>query len=178
MEKRCECGVEEGQLHNWYCRREHCPFCDLEFSFGCDCMYMMLGLQSRNNSPITDYLTEEIYNDGLNEEQTAEWFRICCVRGRIPFVYVPQMCSRCGCLWPEFFMVQDVVWYYYTTPNLNDKLLCLDCFQYIRQRIDMFNPRPQWLPPNEEIERFIAAWKKADRATLALLEPQKWKIKH
>ena len=173
MERMCECEAEEGQLHNWPCRREYCPFCNLAFTNGCDCVYMLLGLQSRKNSPECSHLTEEVYSEGLTDEQDEEWFKLCTNRGRIPFVYTPQMCSRCGCLWPEFFMVQDIVWFYYTTPELKDTLLCFDCFQYIRQRIDSFNSRPLWLPSNEDIDRFILAWKNKDKATLADLEPKK-----
>ena len=174
IERVCECEAEEGELHNWYCRREHCPFCNLEFASGCDCVYMLLGLQSRNNSPETSYLTQEIYIEGLSDEQEDEWFKLCTQRGRIPFIYTPQMCGRCGCLWPEFFMVQDVAWSYYTNPDLKDKILCLGCFQHIRQSIDKHNARPSWLPSNDDIDRFILAWKNKDKPTLIALEPKKW----
>ena len=174
IEIRCECEAREGELHNWYCRKEHCPFCNLRFGLGCDCVYVLLGLQSRNNSPETNHLTEDICNEGLSNEQQEGWFRLCTQRGRIPFIDAPQMCGRCGCLCPKFFMVQDSVWFYYTNPDLKDKIICFDCFQHIRQCVDKYNARPSWLPSDKDIDRFITAWNNRDKSTLVALEPKKW----
>src|SRR5688572_12609491 len=42
----CECGVSEGQLHVFGCRREICPFCELQL-LECDCVYDLIGLRHR-----------------------------------------------------------------------------------------------------------------------------------
>lgn len=51
MERRCECGGEEGRLHEFGCRFEHCPFCEDRLASGCDCCYDLLGLRSSANPP-------------------------------------------------------------------------------------------------------------------------------
>jgi len=66
------------------------------------------------------------------------------------------------------FVVQDVVWDYYTGPELRDAMLCEACFQTLRQNVDKHQPRPAWLPSVEEIDQYIQA---SDRETLIRLNP-------
>jgi hypothetical protein len=171
--KGCECGVKEGQLHDWGCRWEYCPFCQIQFVAGCDCVYELLGLKSRNNSPDFDQLPQQTYEKGLTEEQEANWFRLCDAKGRIPFLYQPQLCARCGCEWPDLFVVQNKVWQYYTYPIFHEAILCFACFNLIKQQVDKHLKRPAWLPSEEEIEEYVQAWRKGDKETLMRLEPKR-----
>ena len=171
----CECGVVEGQLHEFGCRWEYCPFCEGQFVGNCECSYELLGLKSRINPPEFDYLPQEVYEGGLSPEQEEQWFELCAAKGRIPFISSPQLCARCGSRWPETFVVQDRVWNYYTDPGLRDQLLCEACFRSIREAVDAHNPRPSWLPSDEEIEEYISAWRSGDRKKLIELEPEKFK---
>jgi len=173
--RECGCGVQEGHLHDWGCEWEHCPFCESWFVAGCDCPYLYLGLKSRNNRPDCDQLPEATYKKGLTEDEEERWFNLCAQRGRIPFVYSPQLCARCGQQWPDLFAVQDQVWGYYLPPNLRDQIVCLACFRLIKRQIDKFNPRPEWLPNDYEIEAYIKAWKDGDKAKLKKLAPDKFK---
>jgi hypothetical protein len=171
----CECGVIEGQLHEFGCRWEYCPFCEHQFAGNCDCAYDLLGLMSRTNSPEFEYLPQEVYEEGLSEEQEEQWFEMCVTKGRIPFISAPQLCARCGSRWPEFFVVQDRVWNYYTDPGLRDQILCETCFKGIREAVDAHNTRPYWLPSDGEIEEYIRAWRDGDKEALRRLEPEKFK---
>ena len=170
----CECGAVEGQLHEFGCRWEYCPFCEGQFVGDCDCAYDLLGLSSRTNPPEFAYLPQEVYEKGLTQEQEARWFELCAAKGRIPFISSPLLCARCGGLWPEFFVVQDRVWNYYTDPGLREQILCEACFKSIREAIDAHNTRPSWLPTDAEIEEYIRAWRDGDKEKLRQLEPEKF----
>ena len=171
----CECGAEEGQLHKLGCRWEYCPFCESQFVEGCDCPYDLLGLKSRLHSPMFDHLPQDTYERGLSPDHEDRWFKLCEAKGRIPYIYTPQLCARCGIQWPKLFMVQDSVWSYYTGPGLCDKLLCEECFREIRTAVDRHNPRPEWLPSIVEVEEYIKAWGEGDKAKLMELEPEKFR---
>ncbi len=175
IEQECECGVIEGQLHDFGCRWEYCPFCEEQFAGGCECSYELLGLKSRINSPEFDQLTQDVYEEGLSPEQEEQWFELCRAKGRIPLIKSPQLCARCGSQWPELFVVQDRVWDYYTDPELRDKILCEECFKSIRKAVDTHNPRPSWLPSNAEFDEYVTAWRNRDRSKLMELDPKKFK---
>jgi hypothetical protein len=119
-------------------------------------------------------LPPEVYERGLTAAQTAQWEQILTARGRVPYVFAPQLCGRCGQLWPDLFVVQDVVWDYYTGPQLRDAMLCEACFHELRHKVDTHQPRPEWLPPAGEIEEYIRAWRRRDRDTLIRLDPTKF----
>jgi hypothetical protein len=161
----CACGVEEGQLHELGCRFELCPFCGVSASASCRCIYDHLGLRRRIHPARSSYLSEEVYSEGLSEEQQAEWDRRCAARGRLPYVYAPQTCGRCGTLWPEFFTVQDEAWEYYAGPELRDRIVCEPCFTALRHNIDKHQPRPDWVPSADDIVAYSAAWRTGNRPT-------------
>ena len=52
------------------------------------------------------------------------------LKKRIPFISFPLICDYCGELWPEFFM--DDEWNDILPEIYWDKLLCLDCWKYIK----------------------------------------------
>lgn len=55
--------------------------------------------------------------------------------GRMPFILYPNMCCRCGKLWPEMFRVPDTEWREYVAYRQRNKMLCFDCFMEIRHLI-------------------------------------------
>lgn len=174
MERVCECGVHEGQLHAEGCRWELCPFCEEPGAANCDCQYDLLGLRSRANPPAQAGLATEVYERGLSPAQEAAWRTILEARGRLPYVDAPQLCGRCGALWPDMFMVQDAAWDYYAGPRLREAMLCEPCFRELRAAIDRHLPRPDWLPSDEAIDAYIRAWHSNDRAALRRLDPAKF----
>lgn len=170
----CECGVAEGELHAFGCRFEICPFCNVDFAEGCDCAYVQLGLKSNLNPPQFAHLPKQVYRNGLTAEQRQQWQQRCEARGRLPFVYTPQTCARCGTFWPDLFVVQDAAWLYYAGPRLAPEILCEGCFHTIRRRIDEHQQRPAWVPAESEIVEYVTAWRYGDRATLMRLDPGKF----
>jgi hypothetical protein len=171
----CECGVQEGQLHEWDCRRELCSFCGGTEEGACECRYDYLGLRCRQNPADFSYLSETVWRDGLTDEQQRLWRKRWEDRGRLPYVYAPQMCGRCGTLWPEFFMVQDTAWEYYAGPLLRSALLCEPCFTTLRENIDRHHVRPAWVPSPEEIRLYVQAWRAKDNETMRRLDPGKFR---
>lgn len=132
-----DCGAEEGELHELGCDMERCPFCGGQL-ITCDCPYKQLGLFNRKRyGRETDHLPRAIYEDGLTDTQEAAWIKILKRKGRIPFVVYPNICARCGALWPEFFRVPDEEWEHYIEPAMRGKILCRSCYDAIKQLIDV-----------------------------------------
>jgi hypothetical protein len=170
----CECGASEGQLHKFHCRWEYCPFCESQFVDDCECAYEHLGLKRRDHPPGNSFLSDEVYNEGLSPELEARWQELCTARGRIPFLYQPLLCARCGCIDPTFFMVQDAAWEYYAGPTFRGDILCEPCFRAIKDSIDATRERPTWVPGDTEIFEHIAAFHRGDREALRRLQPEKF----
>jgi hypothetical protein len=57
-------------------------------------------------------------------------------KGRIPYIRYPNLCVKCGTLWPEMFEVPDEDWARYVQPNMRNKMLCKACYAQIKQWID------------------------------------------
>jgi hypothetical protein len=171
----CECGAEEGQLHEWGCRFELCCFCANTESGSCACKYDQLGLRRRENPADFEYLSESVWTDGLTDEQDELWRKRCEERGRLPYVYAPQMCGRCGVLWPDMFIVQDAAWEYYAGPALRSALLCELCFTQLRENLDRHQVRPLWVPSPKDIARYVRAWRARDTETMKRLDPEKFR---
>jgi hypothetical protein len=55
---------------------------------------------------------------------------------RIPFILYPNLCARCGVLWPEMFKVPDEEWEHYVEPAMRKKLLCQACYRQIKAWVD------------------------------------------
>ena len=58
---------------------------------------------------------------------------------RFPYIEYPIFCAKCGKPWPGFFMVPDAEWEKYIQPNMRDKVICRDCYDYIKNLTDSIN---------------------------------------
>jgi len=57
-------------------------------------------------------------------------------KGRVPFIEYPNVCARCGVLWPEFFRVPDGEWERYIQIDMRNQVICRPCFDEIKRLID------------------------------------------
>lgn len=131
-----DCGVSEGEIHHLGCDMERCPFCGKQL-ISCDCCYEKLNLiDKRKYNYDTAYLPIEIYENGLNDEQEKQWIMILENKGRVPYILYPNICVRCGMLWPEMFHVSDEEWNRYIQINARNEMICRPCYDEIKDLID------------------------------------------
>lgn len=141
-----DCGVIEGQIHKYGCDTELCPFCGNQL-ISCDCCYIKLGFDLKPQVWIgkefvghpTDGLPGDIYNYGLTDDLTKKWHIILEKKGRIPYIMYPNICGRCGKLWPDMFNVSDEEWEKYVPLRERRLLLCQVCYKQIKEWIDTEN---------------------------------------
>lgn len=81
-------------------------------------------------------IPESVYKNGLPDEQLEEWLRIEAEKGRVPFIFYPNICRRCGEIWPDMFKVTDADWEKYVEIAQRGEMLCLGCFEQIKGYID------------------------------------------
>ena len=136
------CGAEEGALHDLYCDMERCPFCGGQLSScGCANKHFYPTYDPRMNNSF-DFvvqfagLPEDVYENGLPQEQLLKWEKILEEKGRIPYISYPVICQRCGALWPEFFRVSDEEWAHYIEPAMRRFVICRPCYDFIKVVID------------------------------------------
>lgn len=110
---------------------ERCPFCRGQLiSCGCEYKHFYPSYVGIFSDLPTAGLPREVYENGLPLEQETEWDRILEAKGRHPYVVSPNLCSRCGQLWPDMFMVDD--WPEVIPLPLRDEMLCRDCYELIK----------------------------------------------
>ena len=126
--KQChDCGTYEGQIHELGCDMEKCPWCGGQ-NITCGCVYKLLGIDV---SPGT-----WAYENGLTNEQEDQWLDLLEKKGRIPYIRWPNICRKCGLLWPDMFHVPNKDWEKYIEPRMQGEMVCLDCYSEIKLLID------------------------------------------
>ena len=121
---RChDCCCLEGELHDYGCDMERCPFCEGQL-ISCGCCYEKLHIDCREGT--------YTYLHGLTDKQQEKWIEILDRKGRIPYVEMPVVCKLCGKLYPTFFRVGDNVWKKYVIPLLQDTVLCEECYNRMK----------------------------------------------
>ncbi len=125
-----DCGVLEGQLHEWECPEEPCPFCGQPREVViCECRrkYIDPAVMRTLDSLILE--DDEGY-DEVSGKVSEMWKEICEKKGRFPFVWYPRVCARCGEVWPYTFY--DPEWNQYIAPDHRRDILCFDCYLVIK----------------------------------------------
>ena len=123
--KTCsDCGVSEGSLHELGCFREECPFCGGTLA-SCGCL--------EEHIDVSKYPDDGDYYPIAVDRK---WAAILKKKGRSPFIYYPNICSRCGTVNPEFFKVSDSVWKKYVPLSMRSKVICKECFGFIKAVTD------------------------------------------
>ena len=145
------CDAKEGQLHDYLCDHEQCPFCGGQL-LSCGCAEKFFYPKAlnpmdpssyvngdvRSQTPLLPYfgLPKRVYENGLSPAQQRKWKRHLEAEGRVPFILWPNICGRCGETWPEMFMVSNEEWEKYVSLRNRRKMLCRGCLAYIKQLID------------------------------------------
>ena len=114
-----DCGAKEGEIHDYGCDMETCPFCGGQL-LSCECRYELLNIDV---SPGT-----WAYNHGLTEEQREKFIALLEKQGRIPYLQIPYFCELCGKRYPDMFNVPDEEWDKFVIPPLQHKVLCIGCY--------------------------------------------------
>lgn len=134
-----DCGVEEGQLHVYNCDMERCPFCGRQL-IGCGDCYEKLGITKHYDfREKFSGLPKEVFENGLSKEQEEQWLEILTEKGRIPWIQYPNVCQRCGKLWPDLFFVPTEEWNHYIEPEMRNTILCRSCYNWIKESVDRYS---------------------------------------
>jgi hypothetical protein len=119
---KCDiCGCAEGDLHQLGCLREWCPFCGGQLA-SCQCYDELFPATPEDAFEFT--------------EDDERWVQALEDKGRRPNIWWPNICIKCGKLWPEMFHVSQEDWEKYVDPRQRNEILCRDCFLEIKRRID------------------------------------------
>lgn len=76
-----ECGASPNQLHEPFCLKECCPFCDGQLCT-CDCIFDVLKLSERERVAVEEYV-----DDTIEPLKTIceRWFAALEDKGRVPW---------------------------------------------------------------------------------------------
>lgn len=135
MTRKCRgCDAPEGSLHNRGCFNERCPFCFGQLA-SCNCQYVHFGYKPQPISAghPTMGLPKEVFNEGLSDEQLDEWDHVVTKKGRIPYFRFPNICSRCGDVDPELFMVPNEEWKSVVPEDHWGDVICRPCFDEMKR---------------------------------------------
>ena len=140
-----DCDAKEGEFHQFGCDMERCPFCGGQL-VSCGCMYIKLGYDyqpktynhdtGQMEGHPTNGLPKDVYQKGVSDEEWQRYQEMVETEGRAPYIVWPNLCARCGELWPDIFMVPDKVWDRYVLLAEREKMLCLKCLREIVTLVD------------------------------------------
>ena len=118
LHKCPSCGCAECYPHELYCELERCPFCGRQL-FSCECA------------------VELCWSPGKTEDQCHHEFEgLLSQIGRVPYIEYPNICAKCGEIYPDMFKVSDEEWAFYIQKNMRDRILFRSCFDSIKEMVD------------------------------------------
>ena len=123
-----DCGIVEGELHKENCDMEQCSFCGQQL-LTCGCRYTEVGYN-------IDNLPEDISNNGLDDVEREKWKEKLQEKGRIPYIFYPNICNKCGVLWPIYINIPPEDLMKYTFIDGKRHLFCRTCYNEVKSMID------------------------------------------
>ncbi|MFX0099827.1 MAG: hypothetical protein ACFFCS_09600 [Candidatus Hodarchaeota archaeon] len=124
-----DCGRKEGEIHEYGCDMEICPFCGLQI-ITCGCIYKKLGYDYDPEKE-NDGLPLDVYKNGVSDEEREKFMQILEKKGRIPALSFPVICRGCGKKYPTTIIWED----WKKVPESmkwRSKSLCIPCFMKLR----------------------------------------------
>lgn len=118
-------------MHHDGCGKEICPFCNCQLLF-CGCWELKL---AELGYTMPEELEDE-WEIRLPAKWEKKWQKILNKQGRIPYLYYPVLCAKCGKVNPRFFKVSDKKWKKYVQPDMRNQVLCKKCFTFVVKAID------------------------------------------
>lgn len=85
-----DCEVHDGELHDLFCTKEQCPFCNGQL-ITCDCIREILSLSAEEIRSVEEYINDTV--PPLSEIM-ERWLEALVAKGRIPFRPYPDDCLR------------------------------------------------------------------------------------
>ncbi len=147
-----DCGCKEGEIHEYGCDVEVCPFCGGQLC-SCNCEYEKLGYHLDENKTFSG-LPQDVYEKGVSDEEEKKYVNILEEKGRIPYLAIPPLCRSCGKTYPMPIMWDD----WKKNPAMRDILnekpvdyakmalyhsLCISCFLKLRDHGEQDLPFPE-----------------------------------
>ncbi len=149
-----DCGISEGELHRFGCKKEKCPFCGGYLAV-CGCHYKKLGFYDRSRfTATTNYLPVDIYENGLSKKLKKQWLDILNNKRRVPYIYYPKICCKCGAVNPKKVIYFGCRWEFFIELSMQDKVICDECFGFIYEVI--IHKTLHELTPMEKIYEHLA----------------------
>ena len=81
-----DCGVRVGELHDFFCTKERCPFCHGQLA-SCDCIRTILKLSEPEQQALDEYIDDSV--PPLSDIM-QRWRDVLVEQGRIPFEAIPD----------------------------------------------------------------------------------------
>ena len=128
-----DCETSEGAPHALFCTKERCPFCGGQLS-SCGCIGDVLALTEEESRAFAEYIDDSV--EPLRGIM-SRWEEALNRKGRVPYIEYPNVCAKCGALWPELFRVPDSEWERYIQIDMRGEILCRSCFDEIRRLVDL-----------------------------------------
>jgi len=171
-----DCGCNEGEIHEYSCDMEVCPYCGGQLC-SCNCIYEKLGYAFDPNKEFSN-LPQEVYENGVSDEEKEKFIKMLEEKGRIPFLAFPSLCRSCGkrnsipIMWDDFAKIpsiQEIMQFFTEKPeNLRKvalyKSLCISCFLILRDQGEEYlsfpdhceycgSAQPEYKIESDKIER-------------------------
>jgi hypothetical protein len=128
-----DCGVKEGQIHQFGCDLEICPFCGEALNF-CSCGMEIFQKEVKTYDDLLLFWDFEL--EGKTKTRLDIWLKILEDKGRVPYIEYPIVCPKCGKIDPEWFSVPNSEWEFYISKDVQGKIICKECYSYIKETIE------------------------------------------